>query len=115
MVKDYLNFYCETCNKNLCKDHYHNPENCPFSDNKKENKQINQFNKKSNKCDFCNKITFNHENYKCKFCAKEFCLAHRLESDHKCSVAQKVGISDKYIVNKNTFKEKLSQLQKNKK
>lgn len=121
MVKDYLNFYCETCSKNLCKEHYHLSTNCPNvikneinGSTINNNIKTNESNFKQSKCDFCNKITFNHENYKCQFCSLGFCLQHRLESDHKCTIAVKIGKADLLKLNKNKFKEKLELLNKKK-
>jgi predicted nucleic acid binding AN1-type Zn finger protein len=122
MQRDYLNFYCNVCQKNLCKEHYHHPVSCPFEiqKNKIENEENNlkiKFSKKETilYCNLstCNAGIFNSIGYECKSCKLIFCLKHRIECDHCCKL-KKVSLKDKYIENKNKFKEKLEQL-KNKK
>lgn len=111
MVKDYLNFYCQSCKKNLCKEHYHIDINCPFTE-KVEDKQGLKLDIQYYKCSFCNVETPNHSGATCKYCNKDFCLAHRLESDHKCEKGTKVGGRTNYENSKNKFKDKLAQLKK---
>lgn len=120
MQKDYLNFYCSKCTKNLCKEHYHNDVSCPFStselvkenfDNKKFSEPI--FTQKF-LCFFCNITTYNTKGYDCQYCKKTFCMNHRLECDHKCDKTGKVSLKDKYLDNKNKFKAKLQELKNNK-
>lgn len=119
-LKDYLNFYCITCDKNLCKEHYHHPVNCPFSitSEKLNGKKEENFKIYKNQSLICSNISckeeiFNSIGYECKLCRNIFCLKHRIESDHNC-IKKKVSYKEKYDDNKYKFKEKLNQL-KNKK
>ncbi len=114
MQKDYLSFFCGTCKKDLCKDHYHNENNCPFisqtgSENfkLKNNKNISS----SFTCQLssCKKIVYNSKGYTCKFCNKEFCLEHRLEFDHNCE-NKKISFKEITHINKNKFQDRLKEL-----
>lgn len=123
MLKDYLNFYCNSCQKNLCKEHYHAAVSCPFKtsedlSNDKEELNINkeEFIKQPPLiCSFniCKDKIYNSIGYECKMCKAIFCLKHRIESDHQCPNV-KVSLKEKYVDNKNKFKERLAEL-KNKK
>ena len=53
---DYLNFHCNACGKNLCKEHYHHELSCPFAKIKEKNKNKFGFNYQIIKCDFCKGI-----------------------------------------------------------
>lgn len=116
MQKDYLNFYCKNCGKNLCKEHYHNEYNCIELKNKNE-ENINYIQNNRNhitaKCTYCSKEIYHNLQCKCNLCLKDFCTTHRLGVDHNCPM-KKTSQKDKYLDNKNKFQEKLNQL-KNKK
>ncbi len=116
-LKDYLNFYCNTCNKNLCKEHYHHPVSCPFAKEEGCVKQsvIMTIKAPELRCSYsaCGHEIINSKGYHCKFCNLIFCLKHRIECDHQCA-NKKVSLKDKYLDNKNNFKEKLMEV-KNKK
>jgi hypothetical protein len=113
MVKDYLNFYCPSCNKNLCKEHYHNEVNC------KEYKQVDvEVLKRITtdvRCSFCSIEIFNKNEVVCNLCTLPFCFKHRLYEDHKCKNYQKKGMRTTYNENKDKFKEKLEALKNVKK
>jgi len=106
-----LNFYCNKCKKNLCKEHYHNEVSCPFikDDNNEENKKKIEFNYQIKKCDFCKGDIKNMEPIECPFCKGLFCLEHRLESDHKCKNKIKESISDKYAEIRQLAKRKIEE------
>ena len=82
--KDYLNFYCNKCKKNLCKIHYHNEISCPFNKEKEENNNNKEFNYQIKKCDFCNINILNMEPIECPLCKGLFCLKHKMETSHNC-------------------------------
>jgi len=91
--KDYLNFYCNSCDKYLCKEHYHHDLSCPIKMNSKNiENSLNKINPSWNsessikilKCDYCNQKIPQFSSIKCKFCYFDFCMKHRLEMDHKC-------------------------------
>ena len=113
---DYLNFHCNACGKNLCKNHYHHELSCPFSDNKKEeNKKNVEFNYQIKNCDFCKGEIKNMEPIQCQFCKKLFCLKHKLESDHNCpSIQNKISIEDAHKKNKDLVKQKLAEMKRKK-
>ena len=113
---DYLNFHCNSCGKNLCKNHYHHELSCPFSDNKKEeNKKNVEFNYQIKNCDFCKGEIKNMEPIQCQFCKKLFCLKHKLESDHNCpSIQNKISIEDAHKKNKDLVKQKLAEMKRKK-
>jgi hypothetical protein len=120
MQKDYLNFYCGLCKKDLCKDHYHNDNNCPFvTKSTSENPNL-KFNNKNITSSFtcyfasCKKTVYNSKSYNCKFCNKEFCLEHRLECDHNCE-NKKLSFKETAQINKNKFKDRLKELKANNK
>ncbi len=120
MLKDYLNFFCSTCQKNLCKEHYHSSVSCPFKVDDQTNLPSNVTNieaikKSSLNCSYniCKEPIFNSAGYECRLCQAIFCLKHRIESDHQCP-NMKVSFKNKYLENKNKFKERLAEL-KNKK
>ena len=87
--KDYLNFYCSSCNKNYCKKHYHHDLSCPyvFTDHNLS-KADPGWNKDSSimtlNCYYCHLKIPEFSRLRCKFCLNDFCLKHRLEMDHKC-------------------------------
>lgn len=117
-LKDYLNFLCKKCNKNLCKEHYHHEVSCPFNLNKEEEIKNNNYTKTNTtnlNCAFdkCGIAIYNSIGYDCKLCKLIFCMNHRLECDHDCKNRKK-STNERYIENKNKFKDKLNQL-KNKK
>ena len=113
---DYLNFHCNACGKNLCKNHYHHELSCPFSDNKREeNKKNVEFNYQIKNCDFCKGEIKNMEPIQCQFCKKLFCLKHKLESDHNCpSIQNKISIEDAHKKNKDLVKQKLAEMKRKK-
>ena len=113
---DYLNFHCNACGKNLCKNHYHHELSCPFSNNKKEeNKNNVEFNYQIKNCDFCKGEIKNMEPIQCQFCKKLFCLKHKLESDHNCpSIQNKISIEDAHKKNKDLVKQKLAEMKRKK-
>ena len=113
---DYLNFHCNACGKNLCKNHYHHELSCPFSNNKKEeNKKNFEFNYQIKNCDFCKGEIKNMEPIQCQFCKKLFCLKHKLESDHNCpSIQNKISIEDAHKKNKDLVKQKLAEMKRKK-
>ena len=113
---DYLNFHCNACGKNLCKNHYHHELSCPFSNNKKEeNKKNVEFNYQIKNCDFCKGEIKNMEPIQCQFCKKLFCLKHKLESDHNCpSIQNKISIEDAHKKNKDLVKQKLAEMKRKK-
>ena len=113
---DYLNFHCNSCGKNLCKNHYHHELSCPFSNNKKEeNKKNVEFNYQIKNCDFCKGEIKNMEPIQCQFCKKLFCLKHKLESDHNCpSIQNKISIEDAHKKNKDLVKQKLAEMKRKK-
>lgn len=115
MMLDYLNFVCNRCNKNLCKEHYHNVYSCPFSTNTEESSKINEMDFLVTKCSFCKGDILNSHGEQCQFCKKLFCLKHRLESDHKCDKMPNKSMRGRYEGVKGKFQEKLEQLKKNKK
>jgi predicted nucleic acid binding AN1-type Zn finger protein len=117
MYRDYLNFHCSLCNKNLCKEHYHNEVNCPFYKNEiKINTIENNFKEeiKLVNCHLCKKSMYSTLGNPCKSCKFIFCVTHRLENDHQCQANIKLSNKEKYINNKNLFKEKLAELKKKK-
>ena len=113
---DYLNFHCNACGKNLCKNHYHHELSCPFSNNKKEeNKKNVEFNYQIKNCDFCKGEIKNMEPIQCQFCKKLLCLKHKLESDHNCpSIQNKISIEDAHKKNKDLVKQKLAEMKRKK-
>ena len=113
---DYLNFHCNACGKNLCKNHYHHELSCPFSNNKKEeNKKNVEFNYQIKNCDFCKGEIKNMEPIQCQFCKKLFCLKHKLESDHNWpSIQNKISIEDAHKKNKDLVKQKLAEMKRKK-
>ena len=113
---DYLNFHCNACGKNLCKNHYHHELSCPFSINKREeNKKNVEFNYQIKNCDFCKGEIKNMEPIQCQFCKKLFCLKHKLESDHNCpSIQNKISIEDAHKKNKDLVKQKLAEMKRKK-
>ena len=113
---DYLNFHCNACGKNLCKNHYHHELSCPFGNNKKEeNKKNVEFNYQIKNCDFCKGEIKNMEPIQCQFCKKLFCLKHKLESDHNCpSIQNKISIEDAHKKNKDLVKQKLAEMKRKK-
>lgn len=118
MVHDYLSFNCKSCNKYLCKDHYHNDYSCPFSNlnNFSTNKEKNLTNLHKNDintvCCFCKILMNNNKGYECGFCKKPYCLMHRLEVDHRCPESAKRSISDSHAKNKNMIMDKIRNLKK---
>ncbi len=124
-INDYLNYKCLACNKNLCKQHYHNEYNCPFNkDSTYSNKQFDLENEKVCKmitdmeyiiCDFCKKKELKHKGtVVCEFCLGSFCFNHRIESSHECKKDGKVGKKQQAQLKKIKFKERLNELKQNK-
>ena len=125
-VLDYLNFFCNKCNKNLCKEHYHNPIDCPFTDKINTNQTNNTSNTNhihhkvegtTALCSFCNKSVGYAKEIPCRFCNKTFCLTHRLESDHNCESIKTVqtdnlSSKEKVHLHKQRAKVKLAELKK---
>ena len=82
---DYLNFFCNICNKNLCKDHTHIAINCPnYRDTQTLKNSIPHHNPEYIKCCFCSSNIPKFSSTKCDQCKNEFCLKHRLTFDHNC-------------------------------
>jgi hypothetical protein len=113
MSKDYLNFHCAICKKNLCKEHYHNEVNCKEYIEKKTD--ILNTIKTNVKCALCKVEIFNRNEVICNLCSEVFCYKHRLYEDHKCTKWEKKGMQTKHTENKDKFKEKLEALKKNSK
>ena len=111
---DYLNFHCNACGKNLCKNHYHHELSCPFAKTKEENKNKVDFNYQITKCDFCKGTIKNMDPVQCEFCKKYFCLKHKLESDHDCPSTKKISIEDKHKKNKEYIKQKMAEMKRKK-
>ena len=117
---DYLPFFCNKCTKNLCKEHYHNPIECPFALNiqNETTKVLEQHSKREVVlCSFCNKSVGYSKEISCKFCNKSFCLTHRLESDHNCEKIKSVNSENKTLkekanMYKNKVQEKMAELKK---
>lgn len=120
---DYLNYTCQVCKKNLCKQHYHNEYSCPFS-SEINNSQFSLQNDKECKmitdmeyiiCDFCKRKELKHKGtVVCEFCSGTFCFTHRIESLHECKKDGKVGKKQQAQIKKIEFKERLKQLKHNK-
>jgi hypothetical protein len=113
LAKDYLNFFCSLCGKNLCKAHYHNEVNC--SNYKETTIDVGKRLKTNVKCSHCNCEIFNKCEVICNLCNLSFCFKHRLYEDHKCKNYEKKGMKSKYNENKEKFKEKLESLKNTKK
>ena len=111
---DYLNFHCNTCGKNLCKNHYHHEVSCPFAEVKEEPKKKVEFHYQIKKCDFCNGDIKNMEPIQCEFCKKSFCLKHRLEFDHDCPSTKKESMEEKHKRNKELVKQRMLEIKKRK-
>ena len=109
---DYLNFTCGTCGKNLCKKHYHHELSCPFAKPKEEHSEKKDIKFKLNKCDFCKEDIKNIEPVECELCHGLFCLKHRLEFDHKCSMAKKESIEDVHKRNRELVKQRMAEMKK---
>jgi len=111
-----LNFKCQTCKKNLCKDHYHNEYSCSeydlLSDNSKNNRKI-QPKEEMIKCNFCEVQVYSSLINICKSCQLKFCNKHRLEADHSCKIV-KIPLKEKFTQAKNSFMEKLNKMKKEK-
>lgn len=103
---DNLYFTCSNCNKSLCQNHSHSQINCPYLKTLRStnNNNFNNINLGFNKCNFCKKESV-YKNVKCKLCKIEFCIAHRLESDHKCQKS-KSKYDNNIIKDKNCKKSK---------
>ena len=118
MILDYLSHNCKSCNKFLCKEHYHNDNSCPFSklNNMPNHRDKNLINSRSNEintiCYFCKVLIKNNKGYECGFCKKPYCLNHRLEIDHRCPESSKRSISDTLVKNKNMIMDKIKNLKK---
>ena len=112
---DYVPYLCKTCNKYLCKEHYHNEFSCPLNlTNELEEKiKIIEKDKDINTlCSFCSIIINNNKGYDCSFCRKSYCLKHRLEVDHRCPESEKKSKSDIHSKSKNIIFDKLKNLKK---
>ena len=114
--QDYLNFYCNTCKKNLCKLHYHHEESCPFVEKKEDNsdKKKIEFNYQIKKCDFCKGDIKNIEPVECELCHGQFCLKCRLEFDHNCPKAVRETTEDIHKRNKDLVKQRMAEMKKKK-
>ena len=111
---DYLNFHCNVCGKNLCKNHYHHEESCPFSEKKEEAKKKVEFNYQIKKCDFCKGDIKNIEPVQCEYCKKMFCLKHRLEFDHDCPSTKKITMEEQHKRNKELVKQRMAEMKRKK-
>ena len=111
-----MNFTCQVCKRNLCKDHYHNEYSCPEYDLLSEdiiNVREIQPKEEMIKCNFCEARMYSSLVNICKSCQLKFCNKHRLEPDHSCKIV-KIPLQEKFTQAKNSFMEKLNKMKKEK-
>ncbi len=112
---DYVPYFCKTCEKYLCKEHYHNEFSCNLKINDLLEEKINKNNKDmdiNTICSFCTILINNNKGYECGFCKKAYCLKHRLEIDHRCPDSEKKSKLDIHSKSKNMIFDKLKNLKK---
>ena len=107
---DYCPYYCQTCQSNLCEEHYHNEFSCSKYV-PKETKEFKKIDTVSLICSFCKVSlkTFQNRNYKCDKCEYDFCDKHRLDFDHECP-KQKKSLKEQFKAGKEKMKERLAAL-----
>jgi len=85
---DYLPFKCTHCDKMVCIDHKTNHgKDCPLEATHFEPSDVASNLKNLQKsCDFCKKMTLELELTECGLCRSRFCLHHRHQDQHNCSL-----------------------------
>ena len=109
---DYLNYFCKNCEKNYCKEHYHNEYNCSYKSTYtvELEKEFKKADIELITCFFCNIQSIKVKCAECLFCKQWFCWDHKIESNHNCKEDGKIGKKEKAKVRKNEFMERLNKL-----